>query len=95
MSFDIFEKLLLSFFYHFYHLICLCNECYYLSAVVGCWSSVLLRKIIYIFDECSFDYTAFAFGGKAWILLTGFTLLIGSLSLPQLSVLSRSAIVVL
>ena len=28
------------FLYYFYHLRCLCNDFYYLSALVGCWSSV-------------------------------------------------------
>ena len=39
----------------------------YLSALVGCWSSVPLRKIIYNFlNVCPFDHTAFMVSG-IWI----------------------------
>ena len=38
---------------------------YDLSALVGCWSSVSLRRIIYNFlNVCAFDYTAVAVSGK-------------------------------
>ena len=38
---------------------------YDLSALVGCWSSVSIRRIIYKFlNVCPFDYTAVAVGGK-------------------------------
>ena len=33
----------------FYHLICLCNNFYGLSALVGCWSLAFIRRIIYEF----------------------------------------------
>ena len=33
--------------YCFYHLTCLCNNFYGLSALVGCWSSAFIRRIIY------------------------------------------------
>ena len=33
--------------YCFYHLSCLCNHFYGLSTLVGCWSSVFIRSIIY------------------------------------------------
>ena len=36
-----------------------------LSALVGCWSSVSTRRIIYKFlNVCPFDNTAVAVGGK-------------------------------
>ena len=44
---------------------------------------------------CPFDYTAVAVSGKVGIPLTGFTTPVGWLSLPQLTVLSRSAMVVI
>ena len=38
---------------------------YGLSAFVGCWSSVFIRRIIYIFfNVCPFDYTAFVVSRK-------------------------------
>ena len=38
---------------------------YDLSALVGCWSSVSIRRIIYKFlNVCPFDYTAVAVSGK-------------------------------
>ena len=38
---------------------------YDLSTLVGCWSSVYIRRIIYKFlNVCHFDYTAFAVSGK-------------------------------
>ena len=81
--------------YCFYHLTCLCNDFYGFSALVGCWSSAFIRRIIYKFSNVSsFDYTAFAVSGKVGILLASLTTQVGSLSLPQLTVLSRSAIVV-
>ena len=36
-----------------------------LSTLVGCWSSVYIRRTIYNFlNVCPFDYTAFAVSGK-------------------------------
>ena len=65
------------------------------SALVGCWFSVSIRKIIYKFlNVCPFDYTAVAVSGKVERSLTGLTTPVGWLSLTQLTVLSRSAIVV-
>ena len=56
----------------FYHLTYLCNNLYCLSALVGCWSSVFIRRVIYNFlNVCPFVYTAFAVSGKVEILLTG------------------------
>ena len=38
---------------------------YDLSALVGCWSLVSIRRIIYKFlNVCPFDYTAVAVSGK-------------------------------
>ena len=55
--------------YGFYHLTCLCNNFYGLSALVGCWSSVSIRRFIHTFlNVCPFDYTAFAISGKVGIL---------------------------
>ena len=52
----------------FFHFTCLCNNFYGLSALVGCWSSAFIRKIIYKFlNACPFDYTAFAVSGKVGI----------------------------
>ena len=51
--------------YCFYHLTCLCNNFYGLSALVGCWSSAYIRRIIHKFwNVCPFDYTTFAVSGK-------------------------------
>ena len=48
-----------------------------LSALVGCWYWVFIRRIIYnFFNSCPFDYTAFALSGKVGILLTGLTTLV-------------------
>ena len=36
-----------------------------LSALVDCWSSVFIRRIIFKFlNACPYDYTAFAVSGK-------------------------------
>ena len=52
----------------FFHLTCLCNNFYGLSALVDCWSSAFKRRIIYIFlNVCPFDYTAFALNWKVGI----------------------------
>ena len=68
---------------------------YDLSGLVGCWSSVSIRRIIYKFlNVCPFDYTAVAVSGKVERSLTGLTTPAGWLLLLQLTVLSRSAIVV-
>ena len=54
--------------YCFHHLTCLCNNCYDLSALVGCWSSAFIRMIIYKFSNvCPFDYASFAVSGKVGI----------------------------
>ena len=46
----------------------LCNNFYGISALVGCWSSAFIRRIIYKFlNVCPFDYTAFALSGKVGI----------------------------
>ena len=56
----------------FYHLTCLCNNFYGLSALVGLWSSAFIRRIIYKFlNVCPYDYTAFANSGKIGIPSTG------------------------
>ena len=81
--------------YCFYHFTYLCNNFNGLFASVGCWSSAFKRRIIYEFlNVCHFDYTAFAVSGKVGIPYTGLTTPVGWQSLPQLTVLSRSAIVV-
>ena len=42
---------------------------YELSTLVGCWSSVYIRRIIYKFlNVCPFDYTAFVISGKVGYL---------------------------
>ena len=86
---------LYTFYILHFHLICLCNDFYGLSALVGCLSLVFISRIIYKFlNECPFDYTAFAVNWKVGIPLTGLTRPVGWLSLLQLALLSRSAIVV-
>ena len=69
---------------------------YYLSALVGCWSSVFIRRIIYNFlNVCfPFDYTAIAVSVKVERSQAGLTIPVGWLLFLQLTVLSRSAIVV-
>ena len=55
--------------YCFYHLTCLVNNFYGLSALVDFWSAVFLRRLIYTFlNVRPFDYTAFAVSGKVGIL---------------------------
>ena len=54
--------------YCFYHLTYLWNNFYGLSALVGCWSSAFIRRIIYkLLNVCPFDYTAFVVSGKVGI----------------------------
>ena len=54
--------------YCFYHLTCLCDNFYGLSALVGCWSSFFIKRIIYKFlNVYPFDNTAFAVSGKVGI----------------------------
>ena len=63
--------------------------------LVGCWSSVSMRRIIYKFlNVYPFDYTAVAVSVMVELSLTGLTTTVGWLSSLQLTVLSRSAIVV-
>ena len=53
--------------FQLYIIIHVCVPHFYdLSTLVGCWSSVFIRRIIYIFffNLCPFDYTAFVFNGK-------------------------------
>ena len=54
--------------YCLYHLICLCNDLHGLSALVGCWSSVFIRRIYNFLNVYPSDNTAFAVGWKVWIL---------------------------
>ena len=51
---------------YFYITIYVCVPHFYdLSVLVGCWSSVSIRRIIYKFlNVCPFDYTAVAVSGK-------------------------------
>ena len=84
------------FLIYFYITIYVCVPHFYdLSAFVGCWSSVSIRRIIYKFlNVRPFDCTAVAVSGKVERSLTGLTTPVGWLLLLQLTVLSRSAIVV-
>ena len=54
------------FLIYFYITIYVCVPHFYdLSALVGCWSSVSIRRFIYNFlNVCPFDYTAVAVSGK-------------------------------
>ena len=66
-----------------------------LSALVGCWSSVSIRRIIYKFlNVCHFDYTPVAVSGKVEPSKTGLTTPVGWLLLLQLTILSQPAIFV-
>ena len=68
---------------------------YDLPALVGCWSSVSIRRIIYkVLNVRPFDYTAFAVRGNVVCPLTALTTPIEWMLLRQLTVLTRSAIVV-
>ena len=61
MSLDIFD---INIFYY----ICLGITLYDLSALVDCWSSFSIRRIIYIFfNVCLFDNMAVAVSGKVGI----------------------------
>ena len=67
--------------YCFYHLTCLCNNFYGLSALVGFWSSIFIRRIIYIFfNVCIFNYAAFVASGKVRIPKTDLTTPVGWVS---------------
>ena len=51
---------------------------YEFSTLVGCWSSVYIRRIIYKFlNVCPFDNTAFAVSEKVGYPLTGLTTPVG------------------
>ena len=61
-----------------YFYICLCTTFYDLSTLVGCWSSVSIRRIIYKFlNVCPFDYTAVVVSGKVERSQTGLTTQVG------------------
>ena len=61
------------FLIYFYITIYVCVPHFYdLSVLVGCWSSVSIRRIIYKFlNVCPFDYTAVAlvnrFNHTSWV----------------------------
>ena len=81
--------------YIFYRLACFCTNFYGISALDGYWYSAVIRRIIYKFlNVCPFDCAALVFIGKVGIPLTSLTTQVRWLSLPNLTVLSRSAIVV-
>ena len=51
--------------YNIYHLCFTCIDFNDISAWVGCWFVVYIRRFIYKFlNVCPFDYTAFAGSGK-------------------------------
>ena len=63
------------------------SHLYNISALVGSWSSVSIRRIIYKFlNVCPFDYTAFAVSGKVERSETGLTTPVGWLLLRPLTV---------
>ena len=72
------------FLIYFYITIHVCVLHFYdLSTLVGCWSSVYIRRIIYKFlNVCPFDYTAVAVSGKVGYPLTGLTTPVGWLVTP-------------
>ena len=52
-----------------YHFTYLRYNFHGLSALVGCWSSAIIRRIIYKFlNVYPIDYTTFVVSGKVWIL---------------------------
>ena len=64
----LFRVSLYIFMYYFYHLTCLCNTFYGLSALVSCWSSAFVRRVIFKFlNVCPFDFTAFVVSKKVGI----------------------------
>ena len=68
---------------------------YDLSCLVGCWSSVSIRRIIYQFlNVCPFDYTTVAVNWKVERSYTGLTTPVGLTAVTPTDRLSRSAIVV-
>ena len=76
---------------YFYNTLHVCAPHFYdLSTLVGCWSSVYIRKIFIKF----LNVCPFAVSGKVGYPLTGLTTTVGWLLLLRLTVLSRSAIVV-
>ena len=89
-----FTKALWFFIYCFYHLTCVCNNFDGLYALIGCLSSALIGTIIYKFLYVNFDYTDFAVSGKVGTPKTGLPTPVVWLSFCQLTVLSRSSIVV-
>ena len=56
------------------HLIVLCRFAIVVySPLVGCWSLVYIRRIIYKFlNVCPFDYTAFVVSGEGWVPVNRF-----------------------
>ena len=69
--------------------ICLCTTFYGLSALVGCRSSVSIRRIIYKYlNVCPFDYTAVAVSGMVEPSQTGLTTPVGLMLLLQLCKIS-------
>ena len=62
------------FLIYYYITIYVCVPYFYdLSALVGCWSSVSIRRI----NVCPFDYTAVAVSGKVGCSQTGLTTPLG------------------
>ena len=77
----------------------LCSTCirthfYDVSALVACWSSVSISRIIYIFlNVFLFYFTAFVVSEKVWYPYSGLTTAVWWLLLIQLTLLSRTAAV--
>ena len=68
MSLDIFDILFLITLD-----VCMCTD-FMTSALIDCWSSVIIMRIIYkLLNMCPFDCTAFVVNGKVWIPKTGLT----------------------
>ena len=79
-----------------FHLMSLCNNFYSLGTLVGCWSSVFINKEDYLqILNYVYFYTAFVVSGKVGIPFTGLITPVGQMSLLQLTIQSRSEIVVL
>ena len=71
MSLNIFEILL-------YYYICLFTTFYYLSALVGCWSSVSIRRIIYKFlSVCPFITRLLRGYWEGWALVNRINVISG------------------
>ena len=87
---DVILFLIQSFYHHH-----ACSRFYDIYALAVCWSQVSIRRIIYEFlNQCPLDCNVVAGSGKFWPR-NRLTTLVGLLDLLQLTIVSRSVILVL